>query len=827
LTIPSQDAAGGAERGAGASRWVGWLLLLPLPVAVACFATVHPIPRAVVSLLSLGVSAAVLLQVRREHRGRRAEIGRAQLGLLGLGLGLCFVNLAMLIPAGAGLRAALQPGWAAALQDLWAVAGLSVDGHPLALHPSAGLLAAGQAGVALVFAAAASAVVRSRRRALRLASAVVGVALAVVALGWLQAASGAGSVYWTSGLPEGIVRAPFFGPFIDPNHAGILLAAAVPLCAGLASRGEGAGRWAWRAALPLLLVATWSTTSRGALLGATLALGLWAALLGWRVVTASVVGLFGVGLTAFVLAGPARVTALLTERLMPAAATPDPFGDRLGLWAEALELARGAPWVGVGPGSFGDGHWLVKRGVAYSAAVHAHNEPVQALAEHGFVFGGAWIVLMAAPLGLGLMRVRALELGRRRSLGAALVAAYAAVLFGGLYEFPLRTLSLLLLAALLGGSLLGALSEDEPRVGPRGQQAWMAGLGMAALVGLLAPAAVALSRWAPDHAYSDTAPAFVAAAEAWDEAVLADDPRPYVEASLELGRSAIDRRPLQMRSLLLVARSLRGLGDEAAALDFLREAVRIFPASPHLWVWLARAERGGGDVEAARAAWKRALALDFAPDEDDAGFVLEAIAAEDAPASAVEAIIPPRVDRLREAGRVLSRTRSPADWQAAQRLFEQAVALDPQAAHAYAVALLRWEEPERAFAQISTLPERSCPVARTGAEALYDLQRYGEAVTWFELAVSRCGSDDRAARVGLARSRVEAGVAGARPLLEALVAEEPGAHALRRLLLRVLRAEAVELSLLVPHVQALVDAGVATEQERENLERLKVGLPAR
>jgi O-antigen ligase len=801
------------------ARVVGWLLLLPLPLATALFATVHPWPRAALAVVTVSVGLYGLVAGLRE---RSASVGRAELGLLFAALFAVGAGLVALVPVSAATRAALQPGVARVVEE---ALGLAKEGarHPLALHPQSALLASGEAAAAVLFAAAVATAVRSRRRMIRLAGSVVVTALAVVLLAWAQRFGAAEAIYWSSGVPASL-GGGFFGPFVNPNHAAFLLATALPLAAVLLTRGEAAYRLGWTLALAMLLLGLWTTTSRGGLIAAAVGLSVMLLLASPRPVVIGLSGLGGlVGLGVGVV-GLRPAAEWLTLHILPAAATPDVFGDRDSFWADAWALAKGAPLLGVGQGSFGEAEKVVKVSPVFSLTEHAHQEPLQALAEHGLIVGSLWILLCLAPAAVAIRRLLATPRGRRRSLGAAFVGAYAALATACLYEFPLRAGALAILAALLAGVLF-AVERPAAIVAPRG---WLAaGLVLGAL-SLLTPVGVLLDDLAPGSLFASPAADLALSDQRWDEVLLAEgEPQAAAAASASAAaaRAALLRVPTSEWALAKLARAEAGLGHTERAREALQIATRVYPSDPWTWLALARFEAELSQTPSARAAWSAGLALDLPEDVDAMGLIVEAFSSDPDPAGGLELMIPDRADRLRDAGRVLARDGRP-EWQAAAReAFERSVGLDPTMGLAFAVHLNRWGEPARALALIEAVPDRNCGTLLAGAEARLDLNRAAEAVEWYQRARAKCGKDDRPSRVGLARAKAAAGDPAAIELLRALLREEPALVGLRRLLIRQLIEQARPFAELEVEVAALVDAGQATPFEVETLSRLRAGLP--
>jgi hypothetical protein len=98
-----------------------------------------------------------------------------------------------------------------------------------------------------------------------------------------------------------------------------------------------------------------------------------------------------------------------------------------------------------------------------------------------------------------------------------------------------------------------------------------------------------------------------------------------------------------------------------------------------------------------------------------------------------------------------------------------------------------------------------------------------EALGAGRAALRVCGEANRSAWIAFVRARVAAGELEATEHLEKIVAELPGRHSLRRELVAAYR-NAGRLKKMVGHLERLERAGVATEAERDALDRLRRGL---
>ena len=746
------------------------------------------------------------------------------MGALGLLLWLAgFVAFIWLDAPG---RAALQPGLAALLDEGLRLGG--VPRHRLAIDPHAALQAQAMSGALLAVAAAAAQVFRSRRAALRLANAFVATAAGVVLIAAAHRAVGATHIYvWTS-VPS-FSKEPFFAPFVNPNHAGILMASALPVALAIGLRSREGARLYGLAATALLLAGIWASHSRGAIGVGVMALGMMALLLGARRVRLAILGLGALGLLALFVHGPIETVADLSDALVPNSYYHDPLGQRLPFWSDALVLQQGVPWLGVGAGSFGATFPAFKTLTAWTAIDHLHQEPLQLIIEQGLPIGIGWLALAIAPLVLGIRYALAHEPGRRRDLGAALTAAYAALSLGCLWDFPLRIGAIALVFVLLGGAITGlAYGEVAPRTRPGARLALR---GLALLPVLVALLSLDLA--SPNGGRGDLASIEADLEQARALVDQGEDGKDLsssnaLQRAERLSRQILARAPLNGAAMLTLTRSLRAQGRLEEALAAAKAGTHAMPSNPLTWVWLARTTTRLHDLESAQAAWQKALLLDLPNRELAESLVREAIRTADPdPSVAAMAAIPLRGDRLAVAGKLIAEQGDPI---LAELLYEQALELDPRVSLAWSAQLLRWERPEEALAVLESWPGEHCGAVKSRADAYAAMDRRLDAIAAWRSARSACKADDRSAALGLGRVLTAAvateeesseGIA----LLGQLVAKAPKDKELRRVLLGALR-RAHRSDAMVPHLQALVDLGVATAGERAALTRLQAGIPS-
>lgn len=791
------------------SPLIGWLLLIPVPLAVLCFGAVHEQVRAGVFGVVIALSVAALLWTPRQR------LGLGVTAPLGLAAALASVLGALpLLVGGPEVRALLQPGLAEPLSELAQVAG--THAKTLALDPARGWLAVGSGAATVFFALAVAVTARSRRRRLRLAMGVVATAVALLALQAVHEACGWTELYGSSGV-SAFTRYPSFGSFVSHNHGAVFLAAALPLAAALAARPHREWRLlGWSSVLVLCGGLVWAQ-SRGGVLSGCVALAVFASVTWGRRVAfpLAVLGLASTG--AAVAIGVERAALLLTQAFMPGALDPDAFGNRRAVWSEAWMLVGDAPFVGVGPGGFRDGYKLVKQDPGFYLVDHAHSEPLQALVEHGALLGLVWVAFPLVIAGIGVRHAAAVRLGRRRSLLAGWLGSVAAILVGCVYDFPLRVGALGLALALGLGVVLASAAGAPDASRARSRTVLVSGavLGLLGLVSVLVPIVGWLEPPAP------------ALSGLWAEARSLEDagesPHSALQEVVSASQTRLSRRVLDHEAAVWLVRA----GLAKGQLDEARRAARAltvaYPSLPTGWLLLAEIEDLRGDRSAARSAWRSGLALDLADPSRAVALVERALTREEQPAAHAETLLPNRADRLAEGGVFLARR---GDEDTARRLLERAAALDPEAALPLAHWLLQWGDPSAATAALAQAPRTGCRVQLLRGRAAREQASLEDAAAAFRRARAVCTSDEdlRTADLGAARVKLALKSRAAFEEVAEVLMRHPDHHGLRRELIRALhRAGRYDES--VPHLDMLVITGVANAAERRSIDRITRGLP--
>lgn len=218
-------------------------------------------------------------------------------------------------------------------------------------------------------------------------------------------------------------------------------------------------RGAWIAALPALGLVIWLRRRAAGLWGRLLAVTVLAIALALLINSTALQGAVTVGSLAV------RDVAAATSGAEPAGT----LGPRLDYWRGALGIARDHPWLGTGPGTFGNAYPAYQSNpVNYSR--YAHQILLQTLAEAG-VLGLAALLWLLAVTGVVVWRSRVWD--RVQEVALAQVPQGAAVvgLAGGLVgslthnllELDWYVPAIAVLAAVEAGLLLSTASADTAR----------------------------------------------------------------------------------------------------------------------------------------------------------------------------------------------------------------------------------------------------------------------------------------------------------------------------------------------------------------------------
>jgi len=788
---------------------VVFVLLSVFPLAVLAFGGVHEPARILLSVLMAGAGASMALRSRYADNGRIAKILVTAVTISALPL----------LPVPGSIRSALHGELSQPVLEIMSLTGGAV--RPLALDPSGALLGLCEATAVLLFGLGVAGWATRAGRVKSMLWALLTTGVVVVILLLAHQGLGLSSIYGT-GIGS-VSRDGFFGPFVNPNHGGILCAALLPI--GLACSVDGSVRARALGILGVgcLAFGVWASGSRGAVLAALMGLAATFAALGGRRTRAGILMTLVMTLVGVGVVGPERALQALTQLVAPsvndmvAAGYVDLTTGRLDLFADALQIFAQAPLIGVGAGGFDIAHAMVRSGPSFSSTTHAHSEPLQLLAEHGMVvaalvFAG---VTLIAFRGLEALSTWAVRPDRQWQI-ASFMGCLTALLVAAVLDFPLRLHSHSVLAVIALGGLIGIA---RPQRGGRSLSPAvkysLKGTVALVFVGLGLSASGGAGLWSdPTQSRGD--------GKAWWDAVVDGAPRTdgLSSARAHFARAAV--RSLNRQDLQWLARTEYALGNADAAAQVLDMGISLYPTMPWLWRDRARLAQRSGDAEDARQAWGEMLALDLPPGTDPLDVIQEAVFGGDFETPIIQArsILPERADRYRQAARVMDQLGLVEE---SDTLFRHALSLEPDGVFHFAEALSRWGRPADAV-MLLEMNRPNCPGKTLYAQGMLKLDRPEVAAEAFVEALRSCGAKSWVLRVGLAKSRLLSGDSRGEDVVGRLLEERPDAHGLRRVWLWVLSRKG-RPSEAVRHLEHLKYAGVLSAVENTALERSRLGLP--
>ena len=230
------------------------------------------------------------------------------------------------------------------------------------------------------------------------------------------------------------------------------------LCAAVARLVFARRERTWPAlVMPALVLALAVSLGRNAWVGACVAVALLLALRDFRLVA-----LLPVAIAVLLVAAPDSVT----NRVMSMFDLRDPTNqDRVAMLDAGAGIVRDHPLTGVGPAMVPRVYEQYKPGYAVQALnPHLHNVPMQIAAERGLPALAVWVWLMVT---LSMRLVQMFRSGRERLLTATAMAATAAMLAAGLFEYNFGDSEFLMLYLVLITLPFAALNTGTPAIDAR------------------------------------------------------------------------------------------------------------------------------------------------------------------------------------------------------------------------------------------------------------------------------------------------------------------------------------------------------------------------
>lgn len=283
-------------------------------------------------------------------------------------------------------------------------------------------------------------------------------------------------------------------------------------------------------------------------------------------------------------------------------------GNRVSWWKEAVGAWSDRPLQGWGAGSFALLHLRYRHDIV--PVTQAHSVPLQTLAETGLIglvlaYGGVLALLAAA-----ISRTRAMESGPRRDLAVALLAATAAWLVHGFYDWdfniPAVTAPVLVMLGILAGQPDDRMDASASAVGAGAHASARRGSGAGgrpALVGVAALVAAA--------AVASAGLPWLAASKSDDAAEVAGARTPQaLEAAAAEADLAARLNPLSIRPLFVSSAVAAARGRLLDTRRDLLEAADRTPDDPQVWGRLAGLALQLADRQGYLEATQRLFELD-------------------------------------------------------------------------------------------------------------------------------------------------------------------------------------------------------------------------
>jgi O-antigen ligase len=372
-----------------------------------------------------------------------------------------------------------------------------------------------------------------------------------------------------------------FAAFATPAAMGAALGIGLPVTVGLALKETARPRLLLIVAAVIQTAGLFAAASATALTALAAALGL-GALTNPRSRRVAALGI------PVLLIGLVAVVGIRGRQVVDLNDAESPFRLRASNYVLAASMAADHPWVGVGPGGFGESYPGYRR-AGDNETRHVHDLPLELTAELGFVAGGIVSVLFYLWF-LGPLR----RLSGGPPWQAGLALGLAAFALQNLADFTAFFPSLLWLAAICRGWLqpepvpgtrpLAVIAPAVALLGSLLAAAVLLPAGLAANHGLAAASAAREGDWPRVESLAARATALAPwRIEGWVLRVHSrlDGPGVASDEELQQARDWLDRGirlyPVRPSARHLRARVRLALGDPSGAWSDAVQAARLYP----------------------------------------------------------------------------------------------------------------------------------------------------------------------------------------------------------------------------------------------------------
>ena len=395
-------------------------------------------------MTSLTLTAGDPPSDRLEYGALVALLGFAAALQLSIAIADILLALCLLLWSASMLKRHERPGAPAFFWPLLAYGGLTVVSAAFSIDPRASLVDSRQLLLLLIVPAVYR--LAEGRRALRVSD-------VIITVGGISAI--AGIVQYGIFDFDSLGRRPQGAMGHYMTYSGLLMLVIITGGARLLFRNSDR---IWTAlVMPALLVALALTLTRSAWVGAFVGLAVLFSLRDFRMLA-----VLPIVAAVFVALAPASVT----DRVYSMFDVNDPSNrDRVAMMHSGMQMVKDRPLTGVGPNMVPRVYAQYRDKLAVNASnPHLHNVPLQIAAERGLPALAAWLWFLAVAARDLWRRFRASEM---RSLAAAALAALAAMLAAGFFEYNFGDSEFLMLMLVLITLPFAADRRPAGTAGPR------------------------------------------------------------------------------------------------------------------------------------------------------------------------------------------------------------------------------------------------------------------------------------------------------------------------------------------------------------------------
>jgi O-antigen ligase len=512
--------------------------------------------------------------------------------------------------------------------------------------------------------------------------------------GWLQRLGNADTIYWFSERPI-FIRENFFGTFINPNHAGIFLAACLPLCFNLKGKYKILSS-------AIIISGILASGSRSAFLSMILGFFLFGILQRKRALHwfYYVFLLTAIGIATF-------IWWQLSQISIDDLDIHNFTAQRSYIWKDSWDTILLSPYFGTGIGGFVDAFQINKTLSYYQTTSHAHQEILETWVLFGFVVGTGIIVGFLYFVLHSFRILLNTKDARHYQWKLAAFCSFVVLFPACLVDFPFRIGSIALLFVFLASPFTQnlILPKTQHRYSRRGVIALMTCF-------------VFGSGWNSIQQYS--AQSIYSSSQYHSTTGNLHHSLYSTPLNVYTMQQYLQTEP---NDLLLLSKNLTQYSSKNA----------------YSWVLNARIEYQLNNHLKSCQAWKSALQLHFGEKNDP--YIAEALGCSPQLYEAINAI-PEDSSILSKAGFILAKSGAP---RTGQYLLQQAATIDDLGIEKYARFLVGQKKYEAAWELIRERPITNCTLAKSKAQIGFVLD-FIETPAFYQKTLQYCEHNDQLKR---------------------------------------------------------------------------------